>query len=75
MNHIEQDKVHHLALTYDYDKPEDSARQLIQALRPEWNDTGGSLVFKKFTDGITNTVCKDKTRHMRTRAISIAHKM
>lgn len=45
-----------LDLTYDASESEASAERLIYALFPEWLKEPGELVFKHFTEGITNTV-------------------
>jgi hypothetical protein len=42
-------------LKYDGDKPEDSCREIIYAIFPEWKEDG-DLEIKPFTQGITNSV-------------------
>lgn len=44
--------------TYDGSDSENSARQLILALRPEWSSEDSDIEFVRFTDGITNTLLK-----------------
>ncbi|EPE04679.1 ethanolamine kinase [Ophiostoma piceae UAMH 11346] len=51
-------EIRHLPLQYDSTDPEGSARQLVLALRPDWASPDSSVVFVKFTDGITNTLLK-----------------
>jgi ethanolamine kinase len=51
---------HHIAfipLSYDHERLESSARELVLALLPEWAN-GGVLELERFTDGITNTLLK-----------------
>lgn len=44
--------------TYDGSDSENSARQLILALRPDWSSEDSDIEFVRFTDGITNTLLK-----------------
>lgn len=43
-------------LSYDNSRSEESARELVVALNPEWESAPGPIEFVKFKDGITNTV-------------------
>lgn len=45
-----------IALSYDTEDSDASARRLISALKPEWDDSPGPVDFVKFKEGITNTV-------------------
>ncbi|KAK8055248.1 hypothetical protein PG993_000475 [Apiospora rasikravindrae] len=45
-------------LSYDPSNPDASALQLVTALRPDWAEPGAKVEFKRFTDGITNTLLK-----------------
>lgn len=47
-----------LPLRYDSNNSESSARQLVLALRPDWQLPDSNLEFVRFTDGITNTLLK-----------------
>lgn len=47
-----------IALTYDNSDSQSSALRLILALFPHWEHTSGKIEFKRFTDGITNTLLK-----------------
>jgi len=50
--------VRFISQTYDGSDSENSARQLILALRPEWSSDDSNIEFVRFTDGITNTLLK-----------------
>ncbi|KAI9728684.1 MAG: hypothetical protein M1828_002790 [Chrysothrix sp. TS-e1954] len=50
------------ALSYSAARSEDSARELIYALKPEWEHSPGPLEFIRFKDGITNTLFKAEKR-------------
>lgn len=43
---------------YDNTDSQNSALSLILTLRPEWRETKETIEFVRFTDGITNTVCR-----------------
>ncbi|KAK8088253.1 hypothetical protein PG997_003214 [Apiospora hydei] len=45
-------------LSYDPGNPDASALQLVTALHPDWAEPGAKVEFKRFTDGITNTLLK-----------------
>lgn len=51
-------RVRLLPLSYDGHNSEESARQLIYAILPEWNSPDANVKFVKCTDGITNTLLK-----------------
>ena len=51
-------KIQHLDKTFDSSNIDDSALSLIFALYPEWEDKDGPVEITRFTDGITNTVCR-----------------
>ena len=49
----------YIDLCYDNADPDNSALRLVQAYAPEeWNDSNGKIKFKRFTEGITNTLTK-----------------
>lgn len=49
----------HIPLCYDNKDPDGSALQLVQTYAPEqWKDSNGKIKFKRFTEGITNTLTK-----------------
>ncbi|KAI1770903.1 ethanolamine kinase [Hypoxylon cercidicola] len=48
----------HIPLSFDSEKPDSSARELIVALRPEWSSPGSNIEFIPFKEGITNTLLK-----------------
>ncbi|KAI1763427.1 ethanolamine kinase [Hypoxylon sp. FL1150] len=48
----------YIPLSYDSEKPDSSARELIIALRPEWSTHDSKIEFIPFKDGITNTLLK-----------------
>ncbi|KAI3392152.1 hypothetical protein diail_6130 [Diaporthe ilicicola] len=50
--------VRFISQTYDGSDSENSARQLILALRPDWSSEDSNIEFVRFTDGITNTLLK-----------------
>ncbi|KAK2611057.1 hypothetical protein N8I77_004436 [Diaporthe amygdali] len=50
--------VRFISQTYDGSDSENSARQLILALRPDWSSGDSNIEFVRFTDGITNTLLK-----------------
>lgn len=50
--------VRFISQAYDGSDSENSARQLILALRPEWSADDSNIEFVRFTDGITNTLLK-----------------
>ena len=44
---------------YDNSCPDESALRLVQTYAPEqWKDSNGTIKFKRFTEGITNTLTK-----------------
>jgi hypothetical protein len=43
---------------YDNSDPHNSALNLILTLRPDWRESKDTIDFERFTDGITNTVCR-----------------
>jgi ethanolamine kinase len=43
---------------YDNSDSHNSALNLILTLRPEWRESKDTIHFTRFTDGITNTVCR-----------------
>lgn len=45
-------------LSYDPENSEISALRLVTALRPDWADPDAKVEFKRFTEGITNTLLK-----------------
>ena len=49
--------VRHIPLTFDNSKPDQSAKELVEAFSPDWNDDD-PLIFVRFTEGITNTLTK-----------------
>lgn len=48
----------HIPLSYKHDNSDESALRLAYTIRPKWRDDDGPVEIVKFTDGITNTVCK-----------------
>jgi ethanolamine kinase len=52
------DSIRYLPLYYDNSDSQNSALNLILTLRPEWRESKDTIEFVKFTDGITNTVCR-----------------
>lgn len=50
--------VRFVAACYDGQNSEQSARQLILAVRPDWAGEDSKIEFVRFTDGITNTLLK-----------------
>ncbi|KAM0723083.1 hypothetical protein Q7P37_001283 [Cladosporium fusiforme] len=48
----------HIPLYYENEHPDASALKLVQAYAPEWKDSNGKIKFKRFTEGITNTLTK-----------------
>ncbi|POS73611.1 ethanolamine kinase [Diaporthe helianthi] len=50
--------VRFISQTYDGSDSENSARQLILSLRPEWSSDDSNIELVRFTDGITNTLLK-----------------
>ncbi|OCK88438.1 ethanolamine kinase-like protein [Cenococcum geophilum 1.58] len=52
------ESVRHIALTYAHTDSQNSALQLIFALKPEWRESQETIEFVRFTDGITNTLLK-----------------
>jgi ethanolamine kinase len=49
----------HIPLYYDNEDPDNSALRLVQAHAPEqWKESNGTIKFKRFTEGITNTLTK-----------------
>ncbi|KAK6843173.1 kinase-like domain-containing protein [Apiospora arundinis] len=51
-------KIPVIPLSYDTENSENSALQLVTALRPNWAEPGAKVEFKRFTEGITNTLLK-----------------
>jgi ethanolamine kinase len=51
------DSLRHIPQYYDNTDSHNSALNLILALRPEWQESKGTIELVRFTDGITNTVC------------------
>ena len=51
-------RVRILPLAYDGHNSEESALQLVYAVRPEWNTPEANVKFVRCTDGITNTLLK-----------------
>ena len=52
------DSLRNIPLSYDNSDSHNSALNLILTLRPEWRETKDTIEFVRFTDGITNTVCR-----------------
>lgn len=52
------DSLRHIPQYYDNTDSHNSALSLIFALRPDWQETKDTVEFVRFTDGITNTVCR-----------------
>jgi ethanolamine kinase len=52
------DSLQHIPLSYDNSDSHNSALDLILTLRPEWRESQDTVEFVRFTDGITNTVCR-----------------
>ncbi|OCK83062.1 kinase-like protein [Lepidopterella palustris CBS 459.81] len=52
------ESIRYLPLSYDNADSENTAFQLIFALRPEWRESASTIEFIRFTDGITNTLLK-----------------
>ncbi|KAK0612941.1 kinase-like domain-containing protein [Bombardia bombarda] len=50
--------IRYIPLSYSSADSDASARRLVLAIRPEWDDDTSSLEFVRFTDGITNTLLK-----------------
>lgn len=48
----------HIPLCYENEDHDNSALRLVQAYAPEWKDSNGKIKFKRFTEGITNTLTK-----------------
>lgn len=61
--------------SYDTADSHASALSLILSLRPEWRDSQDTIQFVRFTDGITNTVCRCLPRHHMSVAdiVALAH--
>ncbi|CAK3986582.1 ethanolamine kinase [Lecanosticta acicola] len=52
----------HIPITFDNTDPEKSALQLVHEYSPRWKNDEGEIVFKRFTDGITNVLLKATKR-------------
>jgi hypothetical protein len=52
------ESLRYIPLSYDNSDSHNSALRLILTLRPEWRETKDTIEFVRFTDGITNTVCR-----------------
>jgi len=52
----------HIPFTFDTTEPEKSALELVQEYSKSWKEDEGEVVFKRFTDGITNTLMKATKR-------------
>lgn len=50
------ESIRHIPLLYDNANSQETALNLILALRPEWKDSKDTIEFVRFKDGITNTV-------------------
>ena len=48
----------HIPFTFSNEDADRSALELVQELKPEWKTSEGPIMFKRFTDGITNTLTK-----------------
>ncbi|KAI6800449.1 kinase-like protein [Hortaea werneckii] len=48
----------HISFTFENGDADRSALELVHALNPDWKTDPGPVVFKRFTDGITNTLTK-----------------
>ncbi|KAH6685234.1 ethanolamine kinase [Plectosphaerella plurivora] len=53
-----QSSVRFVASSYDSQQSQETATQLILAVRPEWASEDSNIEFVRFTDGITNTLLK-----------------
>ena len=53
----------HIPLSYKHDHSDESALRLVYTIRPKWREDDGPVEIVKFTDGITNTVRKQPTKH------------
>lgn len=51
----------YLQLSYDPSRSEESAREVIFALNPEWETSEGEVEFIRFKEGITNNVCRSSS--------------
>ncbi|TKA25729.1 hypothetical protein B0A50_05825 [Salinomyces thailandicus] len=59
----------HIPFTFSNEDADRSALELVEALDAEWKNAEGPVVFKRFTDGITNTLTKAvKKRSGRSKA-------
>ncbi|KAH8675863.1 choline/ethanolamine kinase [Xylariales sp. PMI_506] len=52
------DHIRYISLDFDGDECEASALQLVTQLRPDWKSPDSRIEFKRFTEGITNTLLK-----------------
>ena len=50
--------VRHIPLHHDSADSDASVIRLVHALLPEWERSAGEINLVRFTDGITNTVCR-----------------
>lgn len=48
----------YVPLTYNNAESQTSALRLILTIFPDWEHEEGNVEFIRFTDGITNTVCR-----------------
>ncbi|WPG99606.1 Hypothetical protein R9X50_00242400 [Acrodontium crateriforme] len=51
-------QLQHIPFTFDSQRCDESAIDLVEALNPDWKNEDGPITLKKFTDGITNTLMK-----------------
>ena len=51
-------RIRYIPLSYDSANSQESALDLVLAIRPEWTAPGSNVEFVRFTDGITNTLLK-----------------
>lgn len=51
----------YVSLTYNNAESQTSALRLILKIFPDWEHADGNVEFIRFTDGITNTVCRAHT--------------
>ena len=48
----------YIPLSYNHADSHASVMRLVLALNPHWESAQGEIEYVRFTDGITNTVCR-----------------
>ena len=56
--------IRRIPLSYNNADSQHSALRLILTLFPDWEHGEGQIEFIRFTDGITNTVCRSSDRRI-----------